>query len=48
MNKDNFSEIATAVASLDLGRKYIGAEIAKEYVEIAIERIKNRTTCENN
>ena len=34
----------TAVASLDTGRKYIGAEIAKEYVEIANERIKNHTT----
>lgn len=34
----------TAIASLDTGRKYIGAEIAKEYVEIANERIKNHTT----
>lgn len=34
----------TAVAALDVGRKYIGAEIAKEYVEIANERIKNHTT----
>ena len=33
----------TAVASLDTGRKYIGAEIAKEYVEIANDRIKNHT-----
>lgn len=34
----------TAVAALDVGRRYIGAEIAKEYVEIANERIKNHTT----
>src|SRR5699024_11705204 len=34
----------TAVAALDVGREYIGAEIAKEYVEIANERIKNHTT----
>ena len=34
----------TAVASLDLGRKYIGAEIAKEYVEIANDRIRDHTT----
>ena len=34
----------TAVAALDAGRKYIGAEIAKEYVDIANERIKNHTT----
>src|SRR5699024_1076787 len=34
----------TAVAALDVDRKYIGAEIAKEYVEIANERIKNHTT----
>lgn len=34
----------TAVASLDTGRKYIGAEIAKEYVDIANERIKNHAT----
>ena len=34
----------TAVAALDTGRKYIGAEIAKEYVEIANERIKNHST----
>lgn len=34
----------TAVAALDVGRQYIGVEIAKEYVEIANERIKNHTT----
>lgn len=34
----------TAVAALDVDRKYIGAEISKEYVEIANERIKNHTT----
>lgn len=34
----------TAVAALDADRKYIGAEIAKEYVDIANERIKNHTT----
>ena len=34
----------TAVAALDAGRNYIGAEIAKEYVDIANERIKNHTT----
>ena len=31
----------TAVAALDTNRRYIGAEIAKEYVEIANDRIKN-------
>ena len=34
----------TAVAALDVGRKYIGAEIAEEYVDIANERIRNHTT----
>ena len=34
----------TAVAALDVDRKYIGAEIAEEYVEIANERIRNHTT----
>ena len=34
----------TAVAALDVDREYIGAEIAKEYVDIANERIKNHTT----
>lgn len=34
----------TAVAALDVSRNYIGAEIAKEYVEIANERIKNHVT----
>ena len=34
----------TAVAALDTNRRYIGAEIAKEYVEIANERIKNHST----
>lgn len=34
----------TAVAALDTRRKYIGAEIAKEYVDIANERIKNHAT----
>lgn len=35
----------TAIASLDTGRKYIGAEISKEYADIANERIKNHTKC---
>lgn len=34
----------TAVAALDTERQYIGAEIAKEYAEIANDRIKNHTT----
>ena len=34
----------TAIAALDTERQFIGAEIAKEYVEIANERIKNHTT----
>ena len=34
----------TAVAALDTDRKYIGAEIAKEYVEIANDRIRDHTT----
>lgn len=34
----------TAVTSLELGRNYIGVEIAKEYVEISNERIRNHIT----
>jgi site-specific DNA-methyltransferase (adenine-specific) len=34
----------TAVAALQLGRKYIGFEISQEYVDIANERIKNETS----
>lgn len=34
----------TAIASLQLGRKYIGFEISQEYVDIANERIKNETS----
>ena len=34
----------TAIAALDTERQFIGAEIAKEYVDIANERIKNHTT----
>lgn len=34
----------TAIAALDTERQFIGAEIAKEYVDIANQRIKNHTT----
>src|SRR5699024_4553471 len=34
----------TAIAALETERQFIGAEIAKEYVEISNERIKNHTT----
>lgn len=34
----------TAIAALDTERQFIGAEIAKEYVEISNDRIKNHTT----
>jgi len=33
----------TAIAALQLGRKYIGFEISQEYVDIANKRIKNET-----
>ena len=34
----------TAIAALDSERQFIGAEIAREYVDIANQRIKNHTT----
>src|SRR5699024_3046679 len=34
----------TAVAALDMDRKYIGFELDKHYYDVAINRIKNHTT----
>src|SRR5699024_12761403 len=34
----------TAIAALDMDRKYIGFELDKHYYDVAINRIKNHTT----
>ena len=33
----------TGVASINLGRRFIGMELDKQYFDIACERIKNET-----